>query len=465
MHQYSLLPGHLASLLPGQMAKRDGPCANMGRRRLEGHFGQKAREGPQLLSSYIGILRLLSRDGRLYLVTSALLGLTYWGGVFSVVGNLYLLRLGYGPEFIGLFNGAGSLGYAFLALPAGALGHRWGTRRTVICGLILSVAAGLLLPMSEVVEGPLRDAWLLATYLAVNAGLALYLVNGNPYLMAVTGPEDRNHAFSVSAGLYPLAAFVGSLAGGLLPGFFASTLGTTLDQPAPYRYPLIICAVLLAPGIIAMLAAREAGEITGAGARAKAGPAPVGLIAMLAITQALRVPGEAAARTFFNVYLDAGLGASTSLIGGLSAIGQLVGVPAALFTPLLIVRWGINRTYLLASLATAVFLIPMGLLPHWAAAGLGFTGEIAATSVAFPCVVIYAMVLVPPAWRPTMSAAIELSAGIGFLAASLGGGYIIAFWGYPTLFLMGAALAFLGTLLFWAIFRVPRGELAQTSGP
>jgi predicted MFS family arabinose efflux permease len=42
-----------------------------------------------------------------------------------------------------------------------------------------------------------------------------------------------------------------------------------------------------------------------------------------------------------------------------------------------------------------------------------------------------------------------------------GGGYIIGTAGYRSLFLIAAALTVCGTLLFWAYFCVPRGELAS----
>ena len=66
-----------------------------------------------------------NRDVRLYLVTAGLVGFC-WIGIYLVLFNLYLLRLGYGPEFIGTVNAAGSLAYAVFSLPAGALGGRWG---------------------------------------------------------------------------------------------------------------------------------------------------------------------------------------------------------------------------------------------------------------------------------------------------------------------------------------------------
>jgi len=244
---------------------------------------------------------------------------------------------------------------------------------------------------------------------------------------------------------------------------FAAALGVPLDHPAPYRYPLLLAAVLLVPAVLAMLATRDTGEVPAEQAVGGAGPAPVALMALVGLSMALRVPGEAAARTFFNVYLDAGLQAPTALIGALSAAGQLVAVPAALVTPLLMARWGISRTYVWATLAMALCLLPLALIPHWSAAGLGFAGVISASSMAFPAIVVYAMMIVPAAWRPTMSAAIELAAGVSFLLASLGGGYLIAYLGYPSLFLTSAILAAAGAVAFWVCFRRPRGELAHAS--
>jgi len=51
------------------------------------------------------------------------MGFTAWGGLFATLFNLYLLRLGYGPEVIGRINGIGSLAFGVLCLPAGGSGR------------------------------------------------------------------------------------------------------------------------------------------------------------------------------------------------------------------------------------------------------------------------------------------------------------------------------------------------------
>jgi MFS family permease len=95
-----------------------------------------------MASSYVHTLRLFSRDIRLYLISFALFAFTIFGGIYTVLLNLYLLRLGYGPEFIGLVNAVGLLALALFFLPAGAITRRWGLRRAMIAGLASRRASG-----------------------------------------------------------------------------------------------------------------------------------------------------------------------------------------------------------------------------------------------------------------------------------------------------------------------------------
>ena len=87
-----------------------------------------------MTTTYLQRLRGFSRDVRLFLVTS-LLTVFCFMGVYLVLFNLYLVRLGYGPEFIGLANAAGLLVYGVSSLAGGEIGRRWGSRRGMIAGL------------------------------------------------------------------------------------------------------------------------------------------------------------------------------------------------------------------------------------------------------------------------------------------------------------------------------------------
>jgi MFS family permease len=425
---------------------------------------QTMKGSSEMIANYLGKLRLFGRDVRLYLISWALVQFAV-SGILVVLLNLYLLRLGYGPEFVGLLNAAAALVFSVSCLPAGALGRRWGSRRPMIAGLSLFVVGIGLLPLAEFIPNTWQAGWLLASSILAYGGYALYVVNGSPFLMGSTTSAERDHAFSAQAALGALCGFAGSLVGGMLPGLFAATLGISLDQPAPYRYPLWVAAGSYVLALLALLPTREVRARQPQKREAETGRAPYGLIALLALVYLLCVAGWGAVQAFFNVYLDAELGLSTPLIGAVSAAGQLLSVPAALSAPLLMARWGKVRTFALGSLGVALSLLPLAFIPRWGAAGLGFMGMTALFWMADPTFMVYHQEIVAPGWRATASGAVMMAVGLSYSAMALAGGYLIGALGYRSLFLTGAGLTAAGALLFWAYFRVPRGELARGPAP
>jgi predicted MFS family arabinose efflux permease len=185
------------------------------------------------------------------------------------------------------------------------------------------------------------------------------------------------------------------------------------------------------------------------------------VLIVLTLVGVLTLAGEGVTRTFFSVYLDAALHTPTATIGTLSAVGQLLGVPAALATPLLMARWGLGRTFLRSAWGMVLSLLPLALVAHWASAGLGFMAMIATASIAYPAITLCQMEMVAPRARSAMSGAVIMATGLSWGLMALGGGYAIAALGYRTFFLSGAAVTAAGALLFWLYLRTePRRSIA-----
>jgi MFS family permease len=406
---------------------------------------------------YVQRLRKLSPTIALYFATIALVGFAIDGGVYAVLLNLFLLRMGYGTEAIGLINAAGTLTFALSCLPAGVLGARWGSRRMLLIGLGLLLVGSALLPLADMLAPSWWLPWLLANSVVLYMGLALYFVNTAPFVMAAVDTEQRNHVFSLQTALLSLASCVGSLVGGFLPPTIAALLGASDMQPAPYRYALIIAGLMLLPAILALRAAPNTTvrrEEVGTSISASSAATPIfGLLALIALVRLLQVAGVAATTTFFNVYLDTALLVPTAQIGTIIAVARLLGVPAALTTAALTARFGNRRVAIAASLGTAVSMLPMALIPHWGAAGLSFVGVISFSWIRYASSLVYFLELVPPRWRATVSGVTEMAAGICFTVLTFGGGYMIALLGYRSLFLAGAAITGLSPLVFWLCFR------------
>ena len=169
-------------------------------------------------------------------------------------------------------------------------------------------------------------------------------VNDKSFTMGLTRPAERNSLFSMQGALWALTAFVGGLIHGFLPLVFAQWLGIRLEEPAPYRDALSISTGLAAAAFVVMTRTRGPSAEVGVASVTGSGRAPVALILAMSLVVFFQAAGESSVRTFFNVYLDQGLGVATPTIGSLAALGALVSAFAALSMPFFAGRLGRPRT-------------------------------------------------------------------------------------------------------------------------
>ena len=403
------------------------------------------------LTGYPGAFRRLGRDARLFLVAAVVHAIAVMG-IFGVLFNLYLLRLGYGPEFIGIANAAGMIAFGAFSLPAGMIAQAWGMRRSTLASLGLGVLAFGLLPLASSLPEAFRPGWLVALNAASSLSVGMFHVSMMPYLMATTGPLERNQAFSLRWAFYYVGSFGGSLLGGLLPPAFATVTGESLSSPAPFRDSLLASSLLLLGAFWVVWRAHEVRIPPPPATESRRRGLPIAMFGMFAAAVFLWSTAEGAVWVYFNVYLDSALHVSTASIGTLVAVGRIAGLPAALFAPA-IVRWlGDGQTAALGTLAGAVALIPIALIHHWAAAGAGFVALNAAVATVAPALYLFMFGLVPGDRRLAITG-LSLAAGVGgFTLVALGGGYMIGALGYRSFFLTAAAITAVGVALFWALF-------------
>jgi MFS family permease len=405
-------------------------------------------------------LRRLGPVVTFYLLSVGLVGFVLDGGVFSVLLNLYLVRLGFGPELIGVVNSAGMLALALASLPAGALGARVGSQRMLRDGMLLALLGTVTLPLADALPATARLPWLLVCNVVLYVGLAAFYVNTAPYIMGAIDAGQRSGVISLQTALMTLAAFAGSLLGGLMPPAFAAWLGVDLRlAPAPYRYALIIGAAMLVPALLALRAsARRRSSGTPERSAASSGGdgaarAPLALLLMMAAVRMLQVAGVASFASYLNVYLDTALLLPTAQIGAIIAAGRLLAVPAALSTAPLTRRYGARDVAIWASVGSALAILPIIIIPTWWAAALSFVAVTGLSWIRYAGTLVYFLDLVPPGQRALVSGVMETSSGFCFTAVTFGGGYLIAALGFPALFAVGSAVTALSAALFWVLFR------------
>ena len=417
---------------------------------------------PPLQPSFFQTYRHLNRDVRLYMLASAIVGFTIFGGIETVILNLYLLRLGYGSKFIGWVNATGALTNTLVALPLGLLGLRVSRRSMMMIGMLLMVSGIGALPFAEFLPGHMVRPWLLVTRGISYLGMGVFQIGGTPFLIGATRPEERNHAYAFHTAIGPLAGLAGGLVGGLLPSVFAGLSHASLSDSSPYRQTLWTAALFLLPGFFLVKATTEALPGQQLRTERRNSSVPMIIFVLIFFSGFLQLAGERVARTYFNVYMDMDFQASPSFIGSFWSMGHCLSVAAALFSPYLSRRWGIVNVSIIGAFGMVASLLLMTWIPHPYAVGLAFVSLIMFAAIRRPAYTVHHQELVSPAWRPTMAGTTSLSAGSSEFTMALLGGYTIASVGFTRLFETGALMTAVGAVVFWLYFRHPRGERAET---
>jgi MFS family permease len=391
-------------------------------------------------------IRPFHRDVRLILAVSGLMAISFFG-VQNLVKVLYVLRLGYGLEYIGLFNATGALAYMAMSLPSGAIGSRFGAQPAMRLGGLITVLGMALLPLTELTTGWLRLALPILSQAVLVAGWSLCGINMAPALMALTTPQIRNNAFALNSVFRGVGTFVGAIIGGFLPGLFVLLLGVSLDDPAPYRWSLWVAAAL---GLVALLPLIGLGRIENrisATTGEEAGGFPIGWVTLLVIYAYFTHGAFATCQAFCNAYMDTDLRLSPAAIGLITGAGQFVAMLAPLLVPGLALRYSNRWTLTATSLGMAVSLLPLVLWSNWLAVGVGRLGMVALDAMWQPALQVVQMETVASRWRALAYGICSMMLGLTFASVSLTGGYIIATWGYRSLFLLGLIASLVGAAL------------------
>lgn len=272
-------------------------------------------------------------------------------GTFTLLFNLYLLALGFREDLVGISAGAMTLGLSAAALFAGRVAKRWGFRRALAGGVLVSSLAGMAQALSEH-----------AVFIVLFAGLA---GSGNAMLQSLQMPliaervlpADRPQAAALASAVQSLSITCGTLIGGLLPAALSPLGWGSVGRD---RAALLFAVALGALGAVPILGLDRANP----GRRHEYAPSVNAdlstdtprrvrrLVWRYAGATALISIGAGAFLPFVNVYL-ARLGASPGEIGGLLALSGALGASLGLLGPALARLLGQER------LAVALRLSPV----------------------------------------------------------------------------------------------------------
>jgi len=367
--------------------------------------------------------------------------------VFVFLYNLYLLRLGFREDFLGLMSGINTAGnVAGSILSVFAMQH-FGMRRTLMASF--SLTAGLCAVRAVITPAPA---------LLVLAGLSglvssVWPVALAPAIAALTTGKSRQRGFSFICASGISIGILGGLAAGRLPGWLMH-LHWAPSTVASYRASLLAgCAfVLLALWPLAGV------KMTAAAApsqRKLQRPSPLVLRFLAAMLLWNLATGMF--NPFPNVYL-ARMHLPLRQIGYAFSVSQLAQVAAVLLAPVVFRKLGLTRAISGTQLFTAIGLgaLAAAANPLWAAAA--FAGYMAFQYMSEPGMFTLLMEGAAESERTNASALNILVMFAGQAIAATISGALLARFGYPPVLGAAAFIAVLAALLFHMLMRAPKQD-------
>jgi MFS family permease len=390
-------------------------------------------------------------------------------GVYLSVFNLYLIRLGYKGSFVGVVLGVAIVATSIGAYVAGRSARA--PRSMLIAGQVLSVVAFTAIAITDLLPKAMWTPWLLCADGLGGLGGAMFAVGRLPYLMSITTADNRMTAFVLDQVGGAVAASFGAVAMSFVPAAFASALGTTLDDPAPFRFALLISPLVTTMAVLGFArvggrrAAGAAGSVepshprapeAAAGGGAAAEPAEetasgvTALVSTMVIFALLLTLGDSPPQFFFNVYMDKGLHVSPTTIALAIGIARISPIIPILALPALSRRWSYyTLTVALASLLVMV-LVPFALIQHEFVAAASYVVFCMIRGTFDSTFEVLRMSLISPRWHKRMASRVQSGIAFSMALAGFASGIISDNFGYRPLFLGAGALVAGSVLLLLA---------------
>jgi MFS family permease len=412
----------------------------------------------------LGNFGRLPRDVQLNAWAWFLYGVGYFG-IFGVIFNLYLRRLGLGTETIGLLTAVGLLAWGLGAVPAGIIGGHVGNRKAILSGSTLSGIGMALLVLVGFLPARMQVGWMALCWVATWLGASLSFVNNAPWIMGIVTPEERSNAFAAQMLMQNLGGFIGSLVAGVLPIIAAKWVGVSADSATAYWLPLWLVPVTFFGALwLYMLTDPTVDVIVGTETSSVA-KIPYPILLFVLVLTFLQISGAGLIRPFFNLYLDAGLAMPLAQIGFVFAIAQVLPILTALAAPWLLARWGAVIALILIGIANCACFLILASIVTWPAAVLAYIAFMSIIPIANIVNTVFSQEIVAARWRTSMSTAYTIGTAMGQAFFASLGGFLIAGLGYTSLFFAGAGLSLLFVLLVWGYLRMGGSAKAAAVDP
>lgn len=412
-------------------------------------------------NGYIARLNKISRNARLYLLFILLTTINV--GIYGVIFNLYILRLGFKEDFLGLILSLSSASIGIFAIPAALVCDRLGRKRTLLHSTIFLALSLIFLYNTNSRE--------LLAFFSVAYGIftALSIVAGGTFLVENSEPYERMHLFSIYYIICTISTLVGNLIGGFMPDLLAGALSYDTSGVVPYRLTLYVSLAATVLSILPLIFVEEKGK--GFIEEAKRSYRDIykstfksKVIRRMALVYCLCGVGWGISLPYFNVYFDVALRASSSQIGLIFSIAQLAMVVGYILVPMLTERLGKVRFASSVQILSVPFLLIFAFTSSILVAAFGYVMRNMLMNMANPAFNSFKLEIVSPEERSMMNSVTWMACYIFVCFGTYAGGMMMA-GGHSTMpFLVTSVFYGLMAVTYYLYFRKTENRIDEWAG-
>jgi MFS family permease len=394
---------------------------------------------------YLWHIRLFSRNVRLFLTGSFLVGLTAAAG--QLLFNLYLKERGADESFIGTFLSAGAFGTAVIAIPAAFVLRRIKLKMVLLTSTICYASAFLMISRLPVTNILITVSFISGMAMTFNR------IAAAPFFMRNSSPKERTYIFSFNFGVMLIAGMIGSLSSGWLVTHLSKMTDGIIGA---YQWTFVIAVSL---GLLALIpfslirTAKPGREDRAADFSLALLRRQMKLYLKLLTPQFVVGIGAGLIIPFLNLYFRDRFGQPPDKIGFFYFAVNTTMLIGILAGPVMARKFGMVKTIVSTELISIPFMIILAFTYSLPLAFAAFLMRGALMNMAQPIGSNFSMEMVGKSEHALVNALMTLAWTGSWMISAVIGGQLIEKYGYTLPLLIAVVLYIVSAVLYYIFFR------------
>ncbi|UCD62564.1 MAG: MFS transporter [Candidatus Zixiibacteriota bacterium] len=397
------------------------------------------------IADYIAHVRLFSRNARLYLLGSFLMGINFH--VFQLLLNLYLKQLGFVEGEIGLVVSSRAVGMTLIAIPAAVLMSRVKLKPLLLASCLLFAIFSYFIASLQMLT------LLIGFSILAGMSFSFYRVAAAPFYMRNTSRKERTHVFSFSFGMMLAAGMVGSIGSGKMVMLIGGWTGDIIIGYQVTLYIGILIGLLALIPFFLIRAARPSQEETRISISAEQLKRRGGFYFKIAVCNFIIGLGAGLIIPFLNLYFRDRFNLSPDTIGFYYFVVQFSMLLGSLSGPILVRKFGLVRTVVITQIASMPFMLILSYTYFLPLAFVAFVFRGGLMNLGVPLITNFGMELSEKREQGLVNALLMVAWTSSWMLSAAIGGRLIETYGYTVTMNITIVLYIIATATYYGFFR------------